>query len=131
MTKRYERAWWSVELPSGWSAEEEEDCVTFSAKRGVGALQISAFRHNDKDVTDEDLREFAEDELVGGAKPTQVICGAFLGIEVSYTADKEFWRKLWLREGSVLLYATYNCRAEDRVAEIEAINRMLNSLEPK
>jgi hypothetical protein len=128
MAKEYKSSWWSIELSSDWSAEEEEVCVTFSAERGVGALQVSAYRRGDESVTDEDLNDFAEDELVDGGVPQNVSCGAFRGIAVSYVEGGWFRRKLWLRSGSLLLYVTYNCGSKDKGVEVESVNRMLSSL---
>jgi hypothetical protein len=50
-------------MPPGWGAEDDGTCVTLTHEDGVGPLQISAYQRNDGAVTDEDLREFAEDEL--------------------------------------------------------------------
>lgn len=77
MPNEYTSSWWSIELLSGWNAEEEKSYVSFSAEHGVGALQISAYRHDGETVTDEDLNDFAEDELVYGVIPEDVSCGDF------------------------------------------------------
>ena len=131
MAKEYKSSWWAVMLPSDWSAEEEEDCVTLSAERGVGAMQISAYRRDGEPVTNEDLNDLAGDELTDGPIPQNVSCGDFRGIAVSNFSDERFWRKFWLRSGSLLLYVTYNCAAEDRAAEVEAVNQMLSSLKSR
>ena len=131
MAKEYKSSWWAVELPPGWSVEEEKDCVSLSAEQGVGALQISAYRRDGEPVTDEDLCEFAEDELSDGVIPQAVAFGDFRGVATSKVEGKNFWRKLWLRSGALLLYVTYNCAAEDRAVEVEAVNRMLSSLKSR
>ena len=131
MPAGYTSSWWSIELPSGWSAEREEDCVTFTAESGVGALQVSAYRHNGEAVTDEDLNDFAEVEFVAGIIPQDISCGDFRGIAISYVGGDRFWRKLWLRSGSLLLYVTYNCAAEDQAIEVESVNGMLRPLKSR
>ena len=131
MAQEYKSSWWVVELPSDWSAEEDDNCVTLSAERGVGAFQISAYRRDSESVTDEDLNDFAEDELSVGIIPQDVSCGDFRGIAISYAADERFWRKLWLRSGSLLLYVTYNCGVKEQAVEIESVNRMLSSLKSR
>lgn len=131
MTKKYKSSWWAIEHPSNWSAEEEKDCVTLSAKHGVGALQISAYRRADESVTDEDLNDLAEDELTDGVSPQNASCGDFNGIAISYVEAERFWRKLWLRSGSLLLYVTYSCGAEEQAVEVESVNRMLSSLKSR
>jgi hypothetical protein len=95
MPNEYTSSWWSIELPSDWSAEEEESCVSFSAEHDVGALQISAYRRDGEAVTDEDLNDFAEDELIDGIMLQDVSCGDFRGIAISYAKDESLWRKLW------------------------------------
>jgi hypothetical protein len=104
MTQKYKSAWWSIELSETWQADEEEDCVTFTAENEVGALQISAYRHDSKDLTYDDLFDFAEDELVEGVELQNISCGEFTGIGISYLVDNAYWRKWWLWEDSLLLY---------------------------
>jgi hypothetical protein len=128
MAKEYKSSWWSIEIPSEWNAENEGNCVTFSAESGIGALQISAYRRNSEAVTDEDLNDFAEGELVDGAIPQDVSCGDFTGSAISNVQDERFRRKVWLRSGSLLLYVTSNCAAENHAVEVEAVNRMLSSV---
>ena len=115
-------------MPSGWYSKEEEDCVTFSADRGIGALQISSYRRENEIVTDEDLYNFAENELVEAITPERVSCGDFDGITISYDEDETFWRKFWLRSNSLLLYVTYNCDLKSKIVELAYINLMLSSL---
>jgi hypothetical protein len=42
----YRSSWWSIDLLPGWSADEQPDCVAFARDDGVGALQISAYKHD-------------------------------------------------------------------------------------
>ena len=128
MTKRYKSGWWSVELPDHWKANKEEDCVTFTSEDEVGALQIITYRREGRDVTNDDLLHFAEDELIEGVELQSISCGEFTGMGVSYLVDGNYWRKWWLWQGSLLLYVTYNCSAEDRLVEQEVVSQMMNSL---
>ena len=77
------------------------------------------------------MNDFAEDELVGGVILQDVSFGDFRGITISYDEKENLWRKFWLRSGSLLLYVTYNCAAEDQAREVESVNQMLNSLKPR
>ena len=131
MRQKYKSAWWSVELPDGWEAERDEDCVTFTLQREIGVLQISAYRRDDEIVTDKDLLEFAEDEIVEPANPQSVSFSEFVGLEISHFADDSFLRKLWLRNGSLLLFVTYTCAAEESTVEAEDVNLILKSLSSK
>lgn len=115
-------------MPDAWKANEEEDRVTFTSESGVGALLISSYRNNGKEVTNDDLLHFAEDELVAGVDLQNISCGEFNGLGISYLVDGNYWRKWWLWQGSALLYVTYNCSAEDHSVEEEAVNQIMNSL---
>ena len=131
MRRKYKSAWWSVEFPDDWEAEPDEDCVTFTSERGVGALQISAYRRAGENVTHKDLLEFAENDLAEVESPQNVSFGEFVGFEISYFSDENFWRKLWLRSGSLILFVTYTCAAEEREVETEDVNHILESLSVK
>ena len=131
MRRKYKSACWSVELLDDWEAEPDEDCVTFTSESGVGALQISAYHRDSENVTNEDLLEFAADGLVEDKTPQDVSFGEFVGFENSYFSDENFWRKLWLRSGSLFLFVTYNCAAEECTVETEDVNQILGSLSVK
>jgi hypothetical protein len=131
MRRKYKSAWWSVELPDAWEGASDEDCVTFTSERGVGALQISAYRRNGENVTSEDLLEFAEDDLAEVETPQNVSYNEFVGFEISCFSDENFWRKLWLRSSSLLLFVTYTCAAEERAVETKDVNQILESLSVK
>lgn len=128
MTERYKSAWWSLELPAAWNIEEAQDCVSFISENEVGALQISAYRRKGKDVTNDDLLHFAEDELIEGVELQNITCGEFTGIGITYLVDDDYRRKWWLWSGSLLLYVTYNCSAEKRFVEMDTVDRMMTSL---
>ena len=54
----YKSADWSLEIPEGWSHDEDGSCTIFARPNGVGAFRVSSFRKGEA-VTDDDLREFA------------------------------------------------------------------------
>lgn len=104
--------------------------ASFWRDDGVGALQISALRHDSRIVPKDDLSDFMKGEWPDETTPRAVICGAFSGVGVDYVADGKFWLKRWVHQGPVLHYATYNSDAEDPAAEILAVNQMLATLKP-
>ena len=128
MIKRYKSAWWSLDLPAPWNVEEKKDRVAITSEDYVGVLQISAYRREGNEVTNDDLLHFAEDELVEGVELQNIICGEFTGIGISYLVDGSYWRKWWLWRGALLLYVTYNCSAEQRFVEMDTVDQMMNSL---
>jgi hypothetical protein len=120
----YRSAWWSLELPAGWTGREDEDCHTFEGEGCVGALQISAHRKDSEPVSDDDLREFA-----GDIPLHELTLGAFSGFRTRFSADDVFWMKWWLRSGTTMLHVTYNCALEERDEKEEAsVERALGSL---
>jgi len=79
---KYESSWWYIEVASGWLVEEKPECVTFCREDGVGALQISAYKHEAGD----ELREFTKDEFPEELTLQPVSCGKFIGQGVEYIA---------------------------------------------
>ena len=128
MFKKYKSVWCSLDLPAAWKVEEKKDGVTITSEDNVGVLQISAYRREGKEVTNDDLLHFAEDELVEGVELQNITCGEFTGIGVSYLVDGSYRRKWWMWRDSLLLYVTYNCSAEQRFVEMDTVDRMMNSL---
>ena len=124
----YRSSWWSIDLLSGWAADEQVECVAFVRDDGVGALQISSYEHDSGTVPAGDLDDFTEGEFPDGATLEPVTCGVLSGVGVDYVADGNFWLKRWLHKGTLLVYATYNCDAADRDYELPDVNRMLATL---
>ena len=121
---------WELVLDSSWSAQSDEECDTILPNDGVGALQISTAR-KDGDVSDDDLEDFAENEIGAGAIPTPTQLGAFRGFALTYEADGTHWRRWYLRNGQVALFATYNCNVDDKGKEDLQVDKMLSSLRSK
>ena len=95
-----------MEVPSGWLADENAECITFSREDGVGALQISAYKHESGIVRMHDVRDFIRDELPDEATLQRLSCGEFIGLGIDYVEDGKFWLKRWLHRGPLLLYVT-------------------------
>jgi len=123
---KYESSWWYIEVASGWLVEEKPECVTFCREDGVGALQISAYKHEAGD----ELREFTKDEFPEELTLQPVSCGKFIGQGVEYIADGNVWLKRWLHSGPLLLYVTYNSNAQHRALEMDDVNQMVATLKP-
>ena len=130
MTNQFKSTWWSIELSPGWTAEQEEKCASFWRDDGVGALQISAYRHDSGIVPKDDVDDFTKGEFPEETALQTVSCGAFAGVGVSYVVDGQFWLKRWVHQGPLLLYVTYNSDAGDQEAEMQAVNQMLATLKP-
>ena len=117
-----------MEVASGWLAGESPECITFCREDGMGALQISAYKHESGIVPVDDVCDFIRDELPDEVIFQQMSCGEFIGSGLEYVDDGKFWLKRWLRSGPVLLYVTYNSSAEDCSLEMDDVNRMITTL---
>ena len=89
---------------------------------------MSSARKEAGDVTDADIDDSVRDgkKSWGAATPTKA--GAFKGSSVSYFEDGSFWSRWWLRNGPILLFATYNGPPEEKAKELPGIETMLQSL---
>ena len=96
MAQNYRSEWWQIQMPADWFGEREKGCVSFVGENGVGALQISAYRKDEK-LTDDDLEEFAENHIAAGAKLAQVEFGFLTGFTIHFGMENEYWRFWWLR----------------------------------
>ncbi len=118
---------WQVNLPDGWIGEQETDSALLYHPDGPGTLQISAVAQSDA-VTAADLRAIAAEHLDAGAPSDAVECGDFSGFSLSYGVDEEFWREWYLRCGSTLLFATYNCDLDAEGKEDDIVELILATL---
>lgn len=118
---------WSLSIPNEWAAERYPECVSLHQPEGIGELQISASRQQ-RDVTIADLRAFAAEHLDAGAITHSVKLGDFDGLTLSYGVEDEYWCEWYLKSGSILLFATYSCAADDEGKEDDVIEAILETL---
>lgn len=123
-------AWWSADLPNGWQGHEEPECATISRDPRLGTLQVSAVRKPEGMVTDDDLRDFAEELIGAGRSLVPVEYKLFSGFVVSYAKGRLFWKEWWLRSGDMMIYATYNVKKGREHIEAGDLNTILSSLKP-
>lgn len=131
MSEEFISDWWTIELEGGWFAEREGECTNIWREDGVGALQISAYRHETEPVPETDLAEFIGNEIPTNIAQQKTKAGEFSGLRVDYIEEGKFWRKLWVTKGSLLVFVTYNCGAEDQTIERTSVEKMLRSLKSR
>jgi hypothetical protein len=129
--EKFESAWWSIELLPGWRAKLEDLCTSISSDQGVGALQVSAYKHDDRKVSDRDLYDFSEGEYPSGVEVKINQSGAFRGLQVSFTENGRYWRKWWLCNDTLLLFVTYNCSVQDQDREATNVDQIIATLKSK
>lgn len=120
--------WWTVEVPSGWKAREDKNCVTLS-NGPTNALQISAAAKGAV-ITDEELLEFGRDRCPNDQAPQRVATKYFAGVHAEYVQDGISFREWWLSSGGLMLHVTYNCDSGERDTQRNVIERIVQSLRP-
>jgi hypothetical protein len=120
---------WKVDVRSPWIARDVDRCVEITQPEGTGALHISAAR-KESDVVDPDLREFASSEIPSGIAVEATAAGNFTGVTAEYVDwnTTAYWKKWWLRSGSLMLYVTYTCRRGDEEIEADDVEQMVSTL---
>lgn len=126
----YVSAYWTVFLPADWVATDHPECATFERHAGVGAPQVSAV-HKEGFITEEDLREFADNHLEAGAKTKSVKWGGFEGFLFSYRDDENTWCQWFLRCAATAVFVTYNCPLESKGENDEIVDSILGSLKSR
>jgi len=126
---RYDSASWSVDCPNGWDVDADEYCVSFTDPSGFGALQISAAKKLEGPVTSNDLLRQAQKREAANGDLLSCSFGPFNGFTKQYSRENNSWREFWLSSGQTFLYITYVCAVEDNGKELEAVNRILDSIQ--
>jgi hypothetical protein len=121
-------SWWSIEVPTGWSADYDEDCTTLTADIPLGALQISATRKDAGPITDDELREFAQEHIEAGAKLRPATYGNLSGFGVRYSDEEYSYQEWWLRTGQTMVFITYTVALADSEREELVITATLNTI---
>lgn len=123
-SSKYETSWWSIELPEGWSVEDDPECSTFTSAKLKGALQLSAYR-KDSDIGTNEICELADKQ----PEPNAVEIGVFVGLCNTFETDGVRWKKWWLVRDRTLIFATYNGPVANADVEILDAEDLLNTLQ--
>ena len=123
--------WYSLRYPGSWTAEEGEDCTTFSdPENGVGALQISAYEtptgQDPKDLLLEYLSDY--DISFDGKKLIFQRDNALSTASYSYSEGPWFKRVWFVSEGNHLLMITYTCKVEHQGKEDREVEKIVHSV---
>ena len=127
MSERFETANFTVDLRAGWRSRQNTPTAVFHTPHGHGALHLSV-HHMEGEVSDAELQAFAACRINASAGPKQIQSGAFRGQTLRYATHGAYWREWYLRSGTVIVYATYNCDPENEGKEDAAVDRILESL---
>lgn len=126
--KIYTHTHYNINLPDGWTVENEADYTSFYLPDGIGDLIISSFER-EQEVTDDDLEEFAADHIDSDVDSEEVEYGEFTGFSFCYDIDEEYLCEWYLKSGNLMLFITYSCALEDEDnSEEDIVESMLDSL---
>jgi hypothetical protein len=126
--RTYSSTWWSIEIPSGWSPWEHEECTSFHGSPALGVIQVSAVRKLGGDVSHADLMEFATESKNRCARSQSIFTEKHFGFSCESEKNGEFWAEWWLACGSTLVYLTYNVAAGIEASEIDQIHQIVSSI---
>jgi hypothetical protein len=126
----------SVEVPDGWTAHEEDGRVAFyDPAGGWGSLHISCARRSSADDDDEAELAFAlaadhaaeRDWEVGEADIGLRTIDSWPAAEFSVCDGATFWHVWHVVSRRRVAYLSYNCNASDQSAEAVARLRIATS----
>lgn len=124
----YSSEWWSIDLPSGWAASEESDCVSFRSISHTGVLNASAVRKPDGSVKDEDFSEFIGEANHDCSAAKPIHAGRYIGFTRNCAHNGPLLAEWWLAHGSVLVYITYATTTETESGELDEVRNIVESL---
>jgi len=124
----YSSEWWSIDLPLGWAASEESDCVSFRSTSHPGVLNASAVRKPDGSVKDEDFSEFIGEPNHDCSAAKPIHAGRYIGFTRNCAHNGALLTEWWLAHGSVLVYITYTTTTENESRELKEVRQIVESL---
>jgi len=123
VTRTYESAWWSIDLPEGWNVTHDSECTTITSHNLGGTLQLSAYRKK-SDIAEDELAGLVEDD-----HELEPICfGEVSSVQTTYDDGDERWRSWWLIRGPTLIFATYNGSLLEFDENVMAAEEVLKTL---
>ena len=129
--KIYQGNNFTVSIPNAWHGtfDDEEDYDVIYSPDGPGEIQVSRVNH-ESDLSVEDLKHIAAEDIQGGAKAHDVEMGDYVGIVFDYDVDDEYWCEWYLAHGSQMLFITYTCPEDEEGKENDDVELILGTLKP-
>lgn len=118
--------WWLLDADELWHISEDNGCVTLEKAGVSGALQLSVAEKENEEVSEDDLKEFAERETTAQLVPFRT--QSFSGIQTEFWNGDRFWKRWWLRKDTILLFVTYTVVSRAKPRQIEEIDAIVASL---
>lgn len=129
--KIYQGNNFTVSIPNAWNGtfDDEDEYDVIYSPDGPGEIQVSRVEH-EADLSVEDLKAIAAEDIQGGAKVHEVEMGDYIGIVFDYDVDDEYWCEWYLANGSQMLFITYTCPEDEEGRENDDVELILGTLKP-
>lgn len=129
--KIYQGNNFTVSIPNAWNGtfDDEDEYDVIYSPDGPGEIQVSRVEH-EADLSVEDLKAIAAEDIQGGAKVHEVEMGDYIGIVFDYDVDDEYWCEWYLANGSQMLFVTYTCPEDEEGRENDDVELILGTLKP-
>ena len=127
----YSSEWWSIDLPSGWTASDESDGVSFRSDSHGGVLHVSAVRKPDGSIVDADFSEFIGESKLNCETAIPIHAERCSGFTRECSQIGTLLTEWWLAYGGVLVYITYARTAGLGSGEPDDLRRIVASLRIK
>ncbi len=120
--------WWTVGVPPQWWAEHDDDVVVIGDCDDVGCIEVSTLQKEAGDFTLTELEQIAGDNGESAWQWQACSLGEFSGCCTRYEEEDTLVREWYVASGSVLLFITYSCAAENRGLDAAAVDEILQTL---
>ncbi len=124
-----ETDWWTLALPEEWHADQDEESVIIIDIDEVSQIQITTVLKEEGTVSEEELRDFAEELIAEGHEPNSVKLAGMDALAFAYEEDQEFWREWYVRHDNLVLLITHDCDLENQGMDDSLVDEILNSLQ--
>ena len=124
-----ETEWWSMALAPEWWADTDEDgTILVGDEDDVGCLEITTLHKEQGAFDAPELLRIAEDESAAPQRWQKASCGDFSGWQATFVEEDAAVREWYLAAGSVLLFVSYSCDADNRGMDDAAVDALLDTL---
>ena len=123
-----ETEWWTLAVPPEWWAESEEESILVGDQDGVGCIEITTLHKEQGGFDTQTLQAIAREEAEQPVDWQRVDLGDFRGVTGAYQAEGSAIREWYVGNGSIMLFITYSCDAENGGMDDAAVDELLDTL---
>ena len=123
-----ETEWWTMVVPPEWWAEADGDSILVGDQDDVGCIEISTLVKESGEFDQESVANIAAAEAEEHVDWSPARLGEFTGVCTSFTAEDAAIREWYLFNGTLLLFVTYSCAADNAGMDDAAVDEILDTL---